>query len=148
MDSKSYRTQYLNKDSIQKNWFVADADGKTLGRFSSEIAKVLRGKNKASFTPHLDCGDYVIVINSDNIKLTGNKWKDKKYVTHSGYPGGQKITSPAQIKERKSSKFIVEKAVKGMLPKNRLGRQLFRNLFVYEDNNHPHEGQKPKELKV
>ena len=148
MDSKSYRTQYLNKDSIQKNWFVANADGKTLGRFSSEIAKVLRGKNKASFTPHLDCGDYVIVINSDNIKLTGNKWKDKKYVTHSGYPGGQKITSPAQIKERKSSKFIVEKAVKGMLPKNRLGRQLFRNLFVYEDNNHPHEGQKPKELKV
>ena len=148
MDSKSYRTQYLNKDSIQKNWFVADADGKTLGRFSSEIAKVLRGKNKASFTPHLDCGDYVIVINSDNIKLTGNKWKDKKYVTHSGYPGGQKITSPAQIKERKSSKFIVEKAVKGMLPKNRLGRQIFRNLFVYEDNNHPHEGQKPKELKV
>ena len=88
------------------------------------------------------------VINSDNIKLTGNKWKDKKYVSHSGYPGGQKITSPAQIKERKSSKFIVEKAVKGMLPKNRLGRQLFRNLFVYEDNNHPHEGQKPKELKV
>ena len=148
MDSKSYRTQYLNKDSIQKNWFVADADGKTLGRFSSEIAKVLRGKNKASFTPQLDCGDYVIVINSDNIKLTGNKWKDKKYVSHSGYPGGQKITSPAQIKERKSSKFIVEKAVKGMLPKNRLGRQLFRNLFVYEDNNHPHEGQKPKELKV
>ena len=148
MDSKSYRTQYLNKDSIQKNWFVADADGKTLGRFSSEIAKVLRGKNKASFTPHLDCGDYVIVINSDNNKLTGNKWKDKKYVSHSGYPGGQKITSPAQIKERKSSKFIVEKAVKGMLPKNRLGRQLFRNLFVYEDNNHPHEGQKPKELKV
>ena len=148
MDSKSYRTQYLNKDSIQKNWFVADADVKTLGRFSSEIAKVLRGKNKASFTPHLDCGDYVIVINSDNIKLTGNKWKDKKYVSHSGYPGGQKITSPAQIKERKSSKFIVEKAVKGMLPKNRLGRQLFRNLFVYEDNNHPHEGQKPKELKV
>ena len=148
MDSKSYRTQYLNKDSIHKNWFVADADGKTLGRFSSEIAKVLRGKNKASFTPHLDCGDYVIVINSDNIKLTGNKWKDKKYVSHSGYPGGQKITSPAQIKERKSSKFIVEKAVKGMLPKNRLGRQLFRNLFVYEDNNHPHEGQKPKELKV
>ena len=148
MDSKSYRTQYLNKDSIQKNWFVADADGKTLGRFSSEIAKVLRGKNKASFTPHLDCGDYVIVINSNNIKLTGNKWKDKKYVSHSGYPGGQKITSPAQIKERKSSKFIVEKAVKDMLPKNRLGRQLFRNLFVYEDNNHPHEGQKPKELKV
>ena len=148
MDSKSYKTQYLNKETIQKNWFVADADGKTLGRFSSEVAKILRGKNKPSFTPHIDCGDYVIVINSDGIKLTGNKWRDKKYVSYSGYPGGQKITSPLEIKDKKSSKFIVEKAVKGMLPKNRLGRQLFRNLFVYEDSKHPHEGQKPKEIKI
>ena len=148
MDSKSYKTQYLNKETIQKNWFVADADGKTLGRFSSEVAKILRGKNKASFTPHIDCGDYVIVINSDGIKLTGNKWRDKKYVSYSGYPGGQKITSPLEIKDKKSSKFIVEKAVKGMLPKNRLGRQLFRILFVYEDSKHPHEGQKPKEIKI
>ena len=148
MDSKSYKTQYLNKETIQKSWFVADADGKTLGRFSSEIAKILRGKNKASFTPHIDCGDYVIVINSEGIKLTGNKWRDKKYVSYSGYPGGQKITSPLEIKDKKSSKFIVEKAVKGMLPKNRLGRQLFRNLFVYEDSKHPHEGQKPKEIKI
>ena len=148
MDSKSYKTQYLNKETIQKSWFVADADGKTLGRLSSEIAKILRGKNKASFTPHIDCGDYVIVINSDGIKLTGNKWRDKKYVSYSGYPGGQKITSPLEIKDKKSSKFIVEKAVKGMLPKNRLGRQLFRNLFVYEDSKHPHEGQKPKEIKI
>ena len=148
MDSKSYKTQYLNKETIHKNWFVVDADGKTLGRFSSEVAKILRGKNKASFTPHIDCGDYVIVINSDGIKLTGNKWRDKKYVSYSGYPGGQKITSPLEIKDKKSSKFIVEKAVKGMLPKNRLGRQLFRNLFVYEDSKHPHEGQKPKEIKI
>ena len=148
MDSKSYKTQYLNKETIQKNWFVADADGKTLGRFSSEVAKILRGKNKASFTPHIDCGDYVIVINSDGIKLTGNKWRDKKYVSYSGYPGGQKITSPLEIKDKKSSKFIVEKAVKGMLPKNRLGRQLLRNLFVYADSKHPHEGQKPKEIKI
>ena len=148
MDSKSYKTQYLNKETIQKNWFVADADGKTLGRFSSEVAKILRGKNKASFTPHIDCGDYVIVINSDGIKLTGKKWRNKKYVSHSGYPGGQKITTPLEIKDKKSSKFIVEKAVKGMLPKNRLGRQLFRNLFVYEDSKHPHEGQKPKEIKI
>ena len=148
MDSKSYKTQYLNKETIQKNWFVADADGKTLGRFSSEVAKILRGKNKASFTPHIDCGDYVIVINSDGIKLTGNKWRNKKYVSYRGYPGGQKITSPLEIKDKKSSKFIVEKAVKGMLPKNRLGRQLFRNLFVYEDSKHPHEGQKPKEIKI
>ena len=148
MDSKSYKTQYLNKETIHKNWFVVDADGKTLGRFSSEVAKILRGKNKASFTPHIDCGDYVIVINSEGIKLTGNKWRDKKYVSYSGYPGGQKITSHLEIKDKKSSKFIVEKAVKGMLPKNRLGRQLFRNLFVYEDSKHPHEGQKPKEIKI
>ena len=148
MDSKSYKTKYLNKETIQKNWFVVDADGKTLGRFSSEIAKILRGKNKPSFTPHIDCGDYVIVINSDGIKLTGNKWRNKKYVSHSGYPGGQKTISPLEIKDKKSSKFIVEKAVKGMLPKNRLGRQLFRNLFVYEDSKHPHEGQKPKEIKI
>ena len=142
------KSQYLNKETIHKNWFVVDADGKTLGRFSSEVAKILRGKNKPSFTPHIDCGDYVIVINSDGIKLTGNKWRDKKYVSYSGYPGGQKITSPLEIKDKKSSKFIVEKAVKGMLPKNRLGRQLFRNLFVYEDSKHPHEGQKPKEIKI
>ena len=148
MDSKSYKTQYLNKETIHKNWFVVDADGKTLGRFSSEVAKILRGKNKPSFTPHIDCGDYVIVINSDGIKLTGNKWRNKKYVSHSGYPGGQKTISPLEIKDKKSSKFIVEKAVKGMLPKNRLGRQLFRNLFVYEDSKHPHEGQKPKEIKI
>jgi len=96
----------------------------------------------------MDCGDYIIVINSDGIKLTGKKWKEKKYVSHSGYPGGQKITNPLEIKEKKSSKFIIEKAVRGMLPKNRLGRELFRNLFVYEDGNHPHEGQKPKEIKI
>ena len=137
MDSKSFKTSYLNKESIVKNWFVANADGKTLGRFSSEVAKILRGKHKASYTPHMDCGDYVIVINSDNI-----------YVSHSGYPGGQKIINPLDLKEKKSSKFIVEKAVRGMLPKNRLGRQLFRNLFVYEDSKHPHDGQKPKEIKI
>ena len=148
MDSNSYKTKYLNKESIQKDWFVVDADGKTLGRFSSEVAKILRGKNKASFTPHMDCGDYVIVINSDGIKLTGKKWREKQYVSHSGYPGGQKITNPQELKEKKSSTFIIEKAVRGMLPKNRLGRELFRNLFVYEDSNHPHEGQKPKEIKL
>ena len=96
----------------------------------------------------MDCGDYVIVINSDGIKLTGKKWREKQYVSYSGYPGGQKITNPLEIKEKKSSTFIIEKAVKGMLPKNRLGRQLFRNLFVYEDSKHPHEGQKPKELNI
>ena len=148
VDSNSFKTKYVNKDSIQKNWYVANADGKILGRFASEIAKILRGKHKPTFSPHTDCGDNIIVINSDNVKMTGNKWKDKQYVRHTGYPGGQRVTTPQELKEKKSSKFIIEKAVKGMLPKNRLGRQLFRNLFVYEDSNHPHEGQKPKEIKI
>ena len=148
MDSKSYKTSYLTKETIQKNWIVADAEGRTLGRFSSEVAKILRGKHKASFTPHMDCGDNVIVINSDKVKMTGKKWKKKKYISHSGYPGGQKVTTPNQLKEKKSSKFIIEKAVRGMLPKNRLGRDLFRNLYVYEDSQHPHQGQNPKEIKL
>ena len=148
MDSNSFKTKYVNKGSIQKDWYVANADGKILGRFASEIAKILRGKHKPSFSPHTDCGDYIIVINSDNIKMTGNKWKEKQYVRHTGYPGGQRVTTPQELKEKKSSKFIIEKAVRGMLPKNRLGRELFRNLFVYEDSNHPHDGQKPKEIKI
>ena len=148
VDSNSFKTKYVNKGSIQKDWYVANADGKILGRFASEIAKILRGKHKPSFSPHTDCGDYIIVINSDNIKMTGNKWKEKQYVRHTGYPGGQRVTTPQELKEKKSSKFIIEKAVRGMLPKNRLGRELFRNLFVYEDSNHPHDGQKPKEIKI
>ena len=148
VDSNSFKTKYVNKGSIQKDWYVANADGKILGRFASEIAKILRGKHKPSFSPHTDCGDNIIVINSDNIKMTGNKWKEKQYVRHTGYPGGQRVTTPQELKEKKSSKFIIEKAVRGMLPKNRLGRELFRNLFVYEDSNHPHEGQKPKEIKL
>ena len=109
MDSKSFKTSYLNKESIVKNWFVANADGKTLGRFSSEVAKILRGKHKASYTPHMDCGDYVIVINSDNIKLTGNKWRDKKYVSHSGYPGGQKIINPLDLKEKNHQSLLLKR---------------------------------------
>ena len=99
VDSNSFKTKYVNKDSIQKGWYVANADGKILGRFSSEIAKILRGKNKPSFSPHIDCGDYVIVINSDNIKMTGNKWKDKKYVRHTGYPGVQRNTKQKQVQK-------------------------------------------------
>jgi large subunit ribosomal protein L13 len=148
VDSNSFKTKYVNKDSIQKDWHIVNADGKILGRFASEIAKILRGKHKPSFSPHTDCGDNIIVINSDNIKMTGNKWKDKQYVRHTGYPGGQRVPTPQELKEKKSSTFIIEKAVRGMLPKNRLGRQLFRNLFVYEDSNHPHDGQKPKEIKI
>ncbi|MEM6829258.1 MAG: 50S ribosomal protein L13 [Bacteroidota bacterium] len=146
MDSRSYKTVSLNKASAEKKWVIVDADSQVLGRMASEVAKMIRGKHKPSFTPNMDCGDNVIVINSDKIRLTGKKWTDKQYVRHTGYPGGQRIETPRQVKE-KSSTILVEKAVKGMLPNNRLGRQLFKNLYVYEGTEHPHEAQQPKEVK-
>ena len=141
-------TKFVKKDQITSSWYEIDAKNAVVGRLATVISKIIRGKNKTSFTPHMDCGDYVVVINSDGIKMTGKKWREKQYVSHSGYPGGQKIINPLDLKEKKSSTFIIEKAVRGMLPKNRLGRQLFRNLFVYENSEHPHEGQKPKELNI
>ncbi|MCI5058894.1 MAG: 50S ribosomal protein L13 [Flavobacteriales bacterium] len=147
MDTLSYKTVSVNKQNADKKWLLVDAEGKTLGRLSSEVAKHLRGKYKPSFTPHADCGDNVIIINAEKIKLSGEKLTQKKYVSHSGYPGGQKITTPAEILE-KNPKSIVERAIKGMLPKNRLGREVYRNLFVYEGTEHPHEAQKPTKLEL
>lgn len=146
MDTLSYKTISVNDATADKGWVIVDADSKVLGRLSSEIAKVIRGKHKASYTPHVDCGDNVIVINADKIRLTGKKWTDKKYISHTGYPGGQREITPRELKA-KSSMFIVERAVRGMLPKGRLGRVLFKNLFVYEGNEHPHQAQQPKEIK-
>ncbi|MDE0472765.1 MAG: 50S ribosomal protein L13 [Ekhidna sp.] len=146
MDSNSFKTVSLNKATAEKNWVIVDADSQILGRMASEVAKVIRGKHKPSFTPHIDCGDNVIVINADKIRLTGRKWTDKKYIRYTGYPGGQRIETPNSLKA-KSSTRIIEKAVRGMLPKNRLGRQLFNNLHVYEGVEHPHKAQKPKEVK-
>lgn len=146
MDSISYKTASLNAASVEKNWVVVDADGKVLGRLASEVAKVIRGKHKPGYSPNVDCGDNVIVINSDKVKLTGNKWTDKVYISHTGYPGGQKSTTPKEIVDRKSSTILVERAVRGMLPKSRLGRAIYKNLYVYEGNEHPHEAQQPKEL--
>ena len=146
MDTNSYKTVSLNKGTVNKNWVIVDADSQVLGRMASEVAKMIRGKHKPAFTPHVDCGDNVIVINADKVRLTGNKWTDKEYVRHTGYPGGQRIETPNEIKA-KSSTILVEKAVKGMLPNNRLGRQLFKNLYVYEGAEHPHEAQQPKEVK-
>ena len=143
MDTNSFKTISLNRATTKKGWVIIDADSQVLGRMASEVAKIIRGKHKPSFTPHVDCGDNVIVTNSDKIRLTGNKWKDKQYVRHTGYPGGQRIETPNDLKA-KSTTRIIEKAVKGMLPKNRLGRQLFHNLFVYEGIEHPHEAQQPK----
>jgi len=147
LETNSYKTVSLNKSTVEKNWVIVDADSQVLGRMASEVAKMIRGKNKPSFTPHVDCGDNVIVINADKIRLTGQKWTDKEYVRHTGYPGGQRFETPISLKA-KSSTRIIEKAVKGMLPSNRLGRQIFKNLYVYEGAEHPHSAQKPKEVKL
>lgn len=143
MDTLSYKTISANKATVEKDWVVVDAAGKVLGRFASDVAKILRGKNKPSFTPNVDCGDNVIVINADKILMTGKKWDDRVYQHYTGYPGGQRETTPRQLKA-KSSTLLVERAVRGMLPKNRLGRDLFRNLYVYEGAEHGHDAQKPK----
>ncbi len=145
MNTLSYKTVSANKETVQKEWFVVDAKDEVLGRLASKVAMVLRGKHKPSFTPHVDCGDNVIVINAEKVKLTGNKMSEKQYVRHSGYPGGQRIESPEDLLAKKPE-ALVEKAVRGMLPKNRLGSELFRNLFVVVGDTHAHEAQQPKKL--
>ncbi len=147
VESISYKTQYANKTTVDRGWVVIDANAQILGRLASQVARIIRGKHKASYTPHVDCGDRVIVINADKIRLTGKKWDNKQYVRHSGYPGGQRVATPKQLKA-KSASLIVEHAVRGMLPKNRLGRKLFKNLYVYNDGEHQHEAQNPKEIKL
>ncbi|MFU8842836.1 MAG: 50S ribosomal protein L13 [Bacteroidales bacterium] len=143
MNTLSYKTVSANKETVKKEWVLIDAEDQVLGRMASIAAKFLRGKFKTNFTPHVDCGDNVIIINAEKFKLTGNKFTDKEYVRHSGYPGGQRITSPAELLVKKPT-AVVEKAIKGMLPKNRLGSEIFRNLYVYTGPEHPHEAQKPR----
>lgn len=143
MDTLSFRTKSANAATVKHDWYVVDATNKTLGRISADIAAVLRGKNKPYFTPHVDCGDYVIVINADKVILTGNKLLDKQYITYSGYPGGQKKETAKNLLARRPE-AVIERAVKGMLPKNRLGRQLFKKLFVYAGAEHPHTAQNPQ----
>lgn len=147
MDTLSYKTISANKATVEKSWVVVDADSKILGRLASEIAMIIRGKNKPAFTPNVDCGDNVIVVNADKVRMTGKKWTDKVFISHTGYPGGQKRATPNQVKA-KSSTILVERAVRGMLPKSKLGSALFRNLYVYEGAEHPHEAQQPKEIKL
>lgn len=147
MDTLSYKTKSARKEDVVREWFIVDATNLTLGRLSSKIAQVLRGKHKPSFTPHVDTGDYVIVINAEKVRLTGNKWNDKEYLRYSGYPGGQKSKTAKQILDSKPTS-VLEHAVKGMLPKNRLGRATYKKLFVYVGGEHPHEAQKPQELKL
>jgi large subunit ribosomal protein L13 len=147
VDTLSYKTISANKATVHKEWVVVDAQAQVLGRFASEVAKILRGKHKPNFTPHVDCGDNVIVINAEKVRLTGKKWNDKVYVRHTGYPGGQRISTPKMLME-KSPITLVEKAVRGMLPKNRLGRKLYTNLYVYAGSEHPHSAQQPKEVNI
>lgn len=145
MNTLSYRTVSANNATVQKEWFVVDATNQVLGRFSSQVASILRGKHKTSFTPHVDCGDNIIVINAEKVRLTGKKWTDKEYVRHTGYPGGQRITSPAEMAKVDVTR-IIEHAVKKMLPRNRLGNAIYGNLYVYSGSDHPHAAQQPKEL--
>ena len=147
MDTLSYKTVSGNKETADKKWFIVDAENQTVGRLSSQVAKVLRGKHKTCFTPHADCGDNVIVINAEKVSFSGTKLENKEYVRYSGYPGGQKFTSAQELLEKHPERLI-EKAIKGMLPKNTLGRALYRNLKVYTGSEHNHEAQKPELLNL
>ena len=147
MNTLSYKTVSANKNTVQKEWVVVDAEDMVLGRLASKVAKMIRGKHKPNFTPHVDCGDNVIIINAEKVNLTGNKATDRTYVRYSGHVGGKKVTTPAEMLKRKPI-YVVEHAVKGMLPKNSLGRALFRNLYVYEGSEHPHQAQQPKEINL
>lgn len=143
VDTLSYKTVSANKATVNKEWVLIDAENMVLGRLASEVARMLRGKHKPDFTPHVDCGDNVIVINAEKVNLTGSKMTDKIYLRHTGYPGGQRAQTPRDILAKYPER-LVEKAVKGMLPKNKLGRQLFRNLHVVVGPDHKYEAQKPK----
>ena len=135
------------KETVERNWYVIDAEGVNLGRLATRVADVLRGKHKPTFTPHIDCGDFVIVVNASKVNLTGNKLNDKIYYNHSGYTGGLRERTAKEMREKYSIEMI-ERAVKGMIPHNRLGRQVAKKLFVYEGAEHPHMAQKPVEMKV
>lgn len=147
MRLQSYKTSFVNKQSDKKEWFVIDATNLPLGRLATKVALMARGKHKPGYTPHADCGDRIIVLNSNKVRLSGNKWDDKTYIWYTGYPGGQRSMVAKDMNKRKPT-ALVEKAIRGMLPKTRLGRQLLKNVFVYEGTDHPHQAQKPQSLKL
>ena len=147
MDTLSYKTVSANRATVTKEWVVVDATGQHLGRLGSKVAKLLRGKYKPNFTPHVDCGDNVIIINADKVVLTGKKWNDRVYLSYSGYPSGQKQTTPAQLQEKGEDR-LMRKVVKGMLPKNKLGAKLLNNLYVYGGSEHKHEAQQPQFIDI
>ncbi len=145
MNTLSYKTVSANATTVQKKWFVVDANGQNLGRLSSQIAMIIRGKTKPDFTPHVDCGDNVIVINAEKVGVSESKKESKTYITYSGYPGGQKIRTVNEMLVKRPT-GVIEEAVRGMLPKNRLGRKIFHNLYVYAGESHPHEAQQPETI--
>jgi ribosomal protein L13 len=147
VDTLSFKTISANKATVNKEWVVVDATGQSLGRICTKVAKLLRGKYKPNFTPHVDCGDNVIIINADKVVLTGNKWNDRIYFKHTGYPGGQREITPAQLMAKGEDRLF-RKVVKGMLPKNRLGDKLLNNLYVYAGSEHKHEAQQPKSIDI
>ena len=146
MNAPSYKTISANANTVERKWYVIDAEGEVVGRMATGIASVLRGKHKPTFTPHADTGDYIIVINAEKVRFTGNKLDQKEYIHHTGYPGGQRRIVARKKKKKRPIK-IVENAVRGMLPKNKLGRAVIKKLFIYEGNEHPHVAQKPETLK-
>lgn len=147
MDTLSYKTISANKETVTSEWVLVDAENEILGRLASKVAKMLRGKNKPNFTPHVACGDHVVVINAEKVKLSGDKMDQKEYVRHTGYPGGQRFTTVREMLAKKPE-FVVENAIRGMLPKNKLGSALFRNLYVYAGSEHPHQAQEPKQINL
>ena len=147
MDTQSYKSVYLNKETVKKEWVVIDATDLALGRLASRVALVLRGKNKPGFTPNVDCGDDVIVVNAEKVALSGKKMTDRVYTRYTGYPGGQRFTTPKEILQTRPAELI-RRAVKGMLPKTRLGDKILGNLFVYAGPEHPHQAQQPREIKL
>lgn len=147
MNTLSYKTKSANNASVVRKWHVIDATNLPLGRMASVVAPILRGKNKPYYTPHVDCGDYVVVINADRVRLTGLKWDQKEYIHYTGYPGGQRRVVAKELHAKKPY-AVIEKAVKGMLPRTKLGKQMFKKLFVYAGESHPHDAQKPEPLNI
>lgn len=147
MNTPSYKTTYVNNETVKKEWFIVDAENQIAGRLATKVAMVLRGKHKPSYSPHVDCGDNVIIVNAEKVKFTGKKLDDKQYVRYTGYPGGQRFSTPRKLLDTNPTQ-VLRHAIKGMLPKNKLGSKLQTNVFIYAGNKHPHEAQQPKELKI
>jgi large subunit ribosomal protein L13 len=146
VNTPSYKTISANSGTVEKKWFIVDAENQVVGRLASEVAKILRGKHKPSYTPHVDCGDNVVIVNAEKARFTGKKMTDKEYVRYTGYPGGQRFATPKMVLEKHPER-VLQHAIKGMLPKNKLGDKLQTNVFIYAGPKHPHEAQQPKELK-